>query len=145
MADPKPNPEAGKKMQGQLGVIDVDSDVLREAARELQQHAESLSPVKGNVDSVTSTAESEASAFTETHSPAPVYDGAITALKTVGTKFSAEIEKVVAQLHSDAGALMWIADQHDSTETENRRRADQIDPNVTGDAPPPAGPSVVSV
>ena len=145
MTDPKPDASAGKKLKGELGVIDVDSDVLRNAARELQQHAESLAAIPGKVDNIGSTAEHEAAAWTETHDPAPIYQGAVTSLKTVGSKFSEQVNKLITQLNSDASALMWIAENHDTTEDENKQNMDKIDPNVGGHGGSGGAPKAVSV
>lgn len=129
MPDPSPDRDAGTKMSAELGVIDVDSEVLRKAARELRQHAESLSPLLTKLESINTTAEREASAFTETHDPAPIYRGAITALKSVGEKFGTQVNRLIDRLNSDAGALMWIAETHDHTEHDNEHRVKDL-PNL---------------
>ncbi|MGF2946536.1 hypothetical protein [Mycobacterium sp. Lab-001] len=126
MTAPKPNADAGKKLQSQLGVIDVDSEVLRAAARELQQHAESLRPNARAAITLSATAEREASAFTETHDPAPIYLGAVSGVERVGGKFSEQINKLITQLNSDAAALMWIAENHDTTEDESKQSMSKL-------------------
>lgn len=125
--DPKPNEEAGKKMLADNGgVIDIDSDTIRAAARTLQARAEALSPIKTRVDGINSSADSESETFISQHAPKDVYSTAVGSLKSVLTRFGSETDKAVSRLQTKAGALMWIADQHDSTETENKDDMENI-------------------
>lgn len=144
--DPKPNEKAGKKMLADNGgVIDVDSDVLRRVARDLQAHAEALAPVKTKVEGINTTADGESGQFISEHAPKEIYSTAVTSLKGVGTKYSAQIDKAVTQLQSDAGAFMWLADQHDANESQNRDDIEKI-PDQEVQAPgTPGGPRVYSV
>lgn len=134
MPEITPNATAGRAMRGALGesVIDIDSDELRGLARELQAHADNMRPLVTASNQIGETAVQEAQRFTTDHMPAPVYASTVTSLDRVSGKFSGEIEKVIAQLESDASALMWIADANESTQDEAAKNIEAIDTGLGG-------------
>jgi hypothetical protein len=142
--DPKPNEKAGKALLKSMGdVIDIDSETLRDTARLFQSRAEHLSTTKTTVDGINSSADSESETFISQHAPDGIYSTAVSSLKSIGTKFGSEIDKAKAKLETDAGALMWIAEHHDSTETENEHSMQDIPDEVQAPGTPgvPATPA----
>lgn len=141
MTDIKPDADAGKKLRSRLGgkEIDIDSDHLREAARVFQSRAEQISTVKAKMEAIASSADSESGRFISEHSPKEVYHTAVGSLKAIATKFGGEMDKAVTAMQTKASALMWIAENHDTTEDESAKNMQKIPDQVapgTGAASP---------
>lgn len=143
--DPKPNEKAGKALLKEMGgEIAIDSETLRNAARLFQSRAEHLSSMTTKVDGINSSADSESENFISQHAPDGIYSTAVSSLKSIGTKFGSEIDKAKAKLETDAGALMWIAEHHDSTEAESEHSMQDI-PDDEVQTPATTGPRVYTV
>ena len=125
----KPNADAGKKLKTEMGsdVIDIDSDELLSIASQFQAHADNMRPLIASSAKIGETAETEAKQFTTDYEPAPVYGTTVTSLKKVSSHFSTQITKVIEQLESDAGALVWIAKNNDQTQEDNAKKVKNID------------------
>lgn len=127
-----PDPKAGKELLSSLGgeSIEIDTDELRSLSTTLGGYADTFEALAKHTDTIGETVKSEAAAFTRDNSPAPIYADTVSGLEHTGDKYKQELTKLAEQLRSDAAALIWIADQSETGESENAAAISGIDGEV---------------
>ena len=128
----KASADALRKSLGD-GILKLDPDQLRSLAQQLQSKSEDLSGLKGGVTDAAQSASGEAQQFISTYKPAAIYEGLLTSLTSVSTKYAEEISKVSARLEKDASALQWIAEHHEEAQKMAVSKTDAVDTDIGAD------------